>query len=305
MTQTREPDAIALAPARPARRRRRWGHRLVPVVCILLGIAVLGYPLAGTYYNDYNQFLFARGYAASVADAAPSTLQESLDRAHRYNDTLPVTLLADPWTQESSADDAARTDYLSQLADFDVMARVRVPSIGVDLPVLHGTSDDTLARGIGHLYGSSLPVGGPGTHAILTGHSAFADATLFDKLPEVAVGDVFYIDVYGQTLAYRVDATTVVLPDDLTRLTRTPGVDAVTLVTCTPRSINSHRLLVHAVRIPYDPQADPHPEPSMNWSLRPWMYPRAIAMAVAALILVAMLVGWVVGDRRRRLGAPR
>jgi sortase A len=266
---------------------------------------VLGYPLVGTYYNDYNQFLFSRGYAASVSETAPSALQETLDRAHRYNDALPATLLADPWTRESSADDAARTDYLSQLADFDVMARVRVPSIGVDLPVLHGTSDDTLARGIGHLYGSSLPVGGPGTHAVLTGHSSFADATLFDKLPEVAVGDVVYIDVYGQTLAYRVDTTTVVLPDDLSTLTRTPGVDAVTLVTCTPRSINSHRLLVHALRIPYHPQDDPHPEPAMDWSLRTWMYPRAIAMGVATLILVAMLVGWMLGDRRRRVGEER
>ena len=303
MTQTREPDAIVVAPAR--RPARRWGHRLVPVVSILLGIGVLGYPLAGTYYNDYHQFLFSRSYANAVTETPPSALQAALDRAHRYNETLPDTLLADPWTQESPAADAARTDYLGQLADFDVMARVRVPSIAVDLPVLHGTSEDTLARGIGHLYGTSLPVGGEGTHAVLTGHSAFADATLFDKLPSVAVGDVVYIDVYGETLAYRVDATTVVLPDDLSTLARQPGVDALTLVTCTPRGINSHRLLVHAVRVPYDPQTDQHPEPSMDWSLRPWMYPRAIAMAVAAAILVAMLIGWLLGDRRRRLGGTR
>lgn len=296
MTQTLESPA----PAAPVRRTNRWRHRLVPVVSIVLGIIVLGYPVAGTYYNDYAQFRFSQGYSEKVQASSPAVLAEAVERAHRYNANLSDTLLADPWTRSSAATEADRADYLSQLADFDVMARVRVPSVGIDLPVLHGTSEDTLARGIGHLYGTSLPVGGEGTHAVMTGHSAYADATLFDRLPDVTVGDVFYVDVYGQTLAYQVDSTKVVLPEDLTALTRTPGMDAVTLVTCTPRGVNSHRLLVHGSRIPYDPAVDETVDAGMDWSLRAWMYPRVIAMTIAVLILAAMIVGWLIGDARRR-----
>lgn len=289
----------------PPRPRPRTRHRWVPLLLVLIGVGVLVYPVIATEYNNVRQQEFADSYRQQVESAGPDALAADLARAREYNAGLPGVPILDPWLTSAQSGSADYDAYLSQLNRFEVMARLRVPSIGVDLPVLHGTSDDTLARGIGHLYGSSLPVGGPGTHAVLTGHSSFADATLFDKLPEVAVGDVVYIDVYGQTLAYRVDTTTVVLPDDLSTLTRTPGVDAVTLVTCTPRSINSHRLLVHALRIPYHPQDDPHPEPAMDWSLRTWMYPRAIAMGVATLILVAMLVGWMLGDRRRRVGEER
>lgn len=171
--------------------------------------------------------------------------------------------------------------------------------MGVDLPVYHGTGETALARGVGHLFGTSLPVGGPDTHAVLTGHSALADATLFDRLPEIQTGQVFYLDVYGETLAYQVDRTTVVLPNELDALQRT-GADEITLVTCTPRAVNSHRLLVHAVRVPYDAAADPVADgPRMDWTIRAWMYPRVIAMGVALAILLAMLTGWITGDRRR------
>lgn len=192
-------------------------------------------------------------------------------------------------------------EYLAQLDSFDSMARIRVPEINVDLPIFHGTSDQTLARGVGHFFGSALPVGGANTHAVLTAHSSLAEATLFDRLPELAVGDTLYIDVYGRTLAYQVDKVTVVLPDQLDDLAVVTGGDHVTLVTCTPYAVNSHRLLVRAVRVPFQESAEvTNGQPWMDWTIQSWMLPRLIGAGLAVLVVVAMIVGWLRGDRARR-----
>lgn len=181
------------------------------------------------------------------------------------------------------------------------MARLQVPRIGVDLPVFHGTSETVLSRGVGHLFGSSLPVGGPGSHAVLTAHSAQPNATLFDRLPDLTAGDLFFVDVYGQRLAYRVDHIVVVLPHQVDALARIPGADQLTLVTCTPYAVNSHRLLVRGVRIPYtEREADRGgATPGDRWPVQPWMYPRLLG-AVIALGLIPVLV---VRDRRAERAA--
>ena len=305
MTQTLD-SAPAAPAAGPRRRPNRWAHRLVPVVSILLGVVLLLYPVAGQYYADFAQWRFSQQYSDDVAATGPDALQRELDHARAYNAALPATSLTDPWTGTDTTTDPGYAAYLAELDLFDAMARVRVPTIGVDLPVLHGTSEDTLARGIGHLYGSSLPVGGAGSHAVVTGHSAYAEATLFDRLPDLRVGELVYLEVYGQTLAYRVDRTSVVLPTELDQLARS-GADEITLITCTPRAVNSHRLLVHAVRVPYDAAADPatHTGRGMDWSLRAWMYPRVIAAAVALALLTVMIGRWVAADRRRARRQPR
>jgi sortase A len=129
------------------------------------------------------------------------------------------------------------------------MARIRIPAIDVDLPVFHGTADATLARGIGHLYGSALPVGGPGTHAVLTGHNGFVQATLFDDIDQLTDGDTIVVSVAGEDLYYEVDQTLTVLPDEADALRQEPGHDYLTLVTCTPTGVNTHRLLVRAERV--------------------------------------------------------
>jgi sortase A len=281
--------------------RRRWLDRLVPIVMVLLGALVLAYPVGATYYNNYKQSEFARQYSTKVASADPVQLREELNRARSYNATLNPTLLRDPWSEADAALDRDYREYLTQLDLIDTMARIRIPSLKVDLPVLHGTSDATLARGVGHLFGSALPVGGAGTHAVLTGHSSLANATLFDHLADLRDGDEFYVDVLGDTLAYRVDKITVVLPNQLDDLVSTPGRDQLTLVTCTPYAVNSHRLLVRGTRIPYDQTQAPTPtqQQSMDWSIQSWMWPRLIGAAAALGVLCAMILGWLISDRRR------
>ncbi len=129
-----------------------------------------------------------------------------------------------------------------------VMGSIRIPKISVDLPIYHGTSEQTLASGAGHLYGSSLPVGGKDTHAVITGHRGLVEASMFTRLDEMRVGDYFYIDVMGHTLGYMVDRITEIEPNDTSQLKITSGEDRVTLMTCTPYGVNTHRLLVSALR---------------------------------------------------------
>lgn len=180
-------------------------------------------------------------------------------------------------------------DYLHTLDAFDAVARIRVPSAQIDLPVYHGTSQETIAKGAGHLYGTSLPVGGDSTHAVLTSHTGMSNATLFDHLTQVKVGDMMYVDVYGQTLAYQVDTITVVLPTQTDDLRVVPGKDLLTLFTCTPYAVNTHRLLVTGHRVPYEPgSAIATTGPAAVLTLQSWMY-WLVAGALLVLILVALV----------------
>lgn len=163
----------------------------------------------------------------------------------------------DPFSAESggsraSGEDSASAqdeEYQSLLdAGGGVMGAIRIPEISVDLPIYHGTSESALASGAGHLYGSSLPVGGESTHSVITGHRGMVEAMMFTRLDEMKVGDYFYIDVMGETLSYRVDRIEVIEPDDTSRLKTVEGEDRVTLMTCTPYGVNTHRLLVSGVR---------------------------------------------------------
>lgn len=275
---------------------------MIPVLMLLLGAVVLIYPVGATFYNNYKQTEFARDYATKVAATDPMDLRAELARARRYNAGLRPELLRDPWNEAKATTDANYREYLTQLDLFDTMARIRIPSLKVDLPVLHGTSDDALARGIGHLFGTSLPVGGPGTHAVLTGHSSLSNATLFDHLDRIHEGDEFYIEVLGETLAYRVDKLTIVLPNQLDDLATTPGADQVTLVTCTPHAVNSHRLLVRGTRIPYTPVQDVAPAGTIagvDLTIQSWMWPRLLGAAAAILAVIVMIVSWTLRDRKR------
>ena len=178
-----------------------------------------------------------------------------MELAHQYNEMLK------PGVQEAFSQDLlqwASEDYAEQLniAGNGIMGYVVIPNIQVNLPIFHGTADGTLAKGVGHLLGSSLPVGGKGTHTVLTGHSGMASQKMFSNLPGMKVGDVFYLDILGQRLAYEVQEINTVLPYDTSLLEIEPEEDLCTLVTCTPYGVNTHRLLVRGVRIPYEEPAE-------------------------------------------------
>ncbi|WP_231135408.1 class C sortase [Corynebacterium glutamicum] len=144
-------------------------------------------------------------------------------------------------------------DYLTQLSDGNAMGQLVIPTIDVNLPMYHGTDEETLEKGIGHLYGTSLPVGGQSTHSVLTGHTGIVSATILNRLDEVELGESIYIRTVGQDLKYEVSDIRVVLPEETDSLRIVEGEDLLTVITCTPYGINSHRLLVTGHRVPMDP----------------------------------------------------
>ncbi len=225
---------------------------------LLAGISILLYPTTATWFTDRFHAADVAAYAGEVKSLPDSQREQLLDQAHEYNQRLPNGPLRDPYVLNeqggSESVEAGREEYNAQLAlsPDSPMARVRIPKLKIDIPIYHGTDEATLEKGIGHLYGSGLPVGGTGVHSVLTGHSGLPSSTLFTHLDELEKGDHFYIEVMGETLAYEVDQIVTVEPDSGEELRQVAGKDYVTLLTCTPIGINTHRLLVRGERIPLD-----------------------------------------------------
>ena len=219
---------------------------LIPFVLFALAGALLIYPwisiIASTKYHSDVETV----YANAIADADDAELAEQRRTAEAYN-----ALLRGEAAVSTGGASAPPMLYAGQLTVGGAMCTIDIPKIGVYLPVRHGTGAETLERTVGHVVGTSLPVGGAGTHAVLSAHSGMASAKLFSDIDQLVKGDVFYIHVLGEALAYEVDQIATVLPSDTSLLQIKDGQDLVTLVTCTPFGVNTHRLLVRGHRVPY------------------------------------------------------
>ena len=225
----------------------KW--RLLAVACVLLALGLLLYPLLGELLNERYHSDVETVYTNAIEDADDAKLAEQRRAAEVYN-----ALLRGEAAVSAGGASAPPLLYAEQLTVGGVMCYVDIPKIGVYLPVRHGTGAETLERAVGHVVGTSLPVGGAGTHAVLSAHSGMASAKLFSDIDQLAAGDVFYVHVLGEVLAYEVDQIATVLPGDTSLLQIEGDKDYVTLVTCTPFGVNSHRLLVRGHRVPYVPE---------------------------------------------------
>ena len=174
----------------------------IPFLLTLVAVGILLYPVVVTQLHNLEQKRVAAQYSTRVQDSDPDLMAQSIQQAHQYNTTLKTGPILDPWLARISEDNKDYQEYLDQLSVYDVMARLIVPSANIDLPVYHGTAEDALQKGVGHLYGTSMPVGGKGTHAVLTGHSGLSSASLFDHLRDVTVGDPIYLAVGGERMKY-------------------------------------------------------------------------------------------------------
>ena len=224
---------------------KRW---LLAATCGAVALGLLLYPLVGELLSERYHSDIETVYTAAIEGTDKTELTAQREAAEQYNAMLSGTAIT-----EGGAS-APPLAYAQQLTVGGAMAYVDIPKINVYLPVQHGTDADTLEKSVGHVVGTSLPVGGSSTHAVLSAHSGMASSKLFSDIDQLAVGDVFYIHVLGEVLAYKVDAIQTVLPTDTSRLQIEDGKDYVTLVTCTPFGINTHRLLVRGHRIPYTPE---------------------------------------------------
>lgn len=225
----------------------KW--RLLAVACGVIALGLLLYPLLGELLNERYHSDIEIAYTAAIDDADDAELAEQRRAAEMYN-----AMLRGEAAVSAGGAVAPPTAYAEQLTVGEAMCYVDIPKIGVYLPVRHGTGAETLERAVGHVVGTSLPVGGDGTHAVLSAHSGMASAKLFSDIDRLVEGDTFYIHVLGEVLAYEVDRIATVLPSDTSLLQIEDGQDLVTLVTCTPFGVNTHRLLVRGHRVPYVPE---------------------------------------------------
>lgn len=236
-----------------------------------------------------------------MSQADDSDLLKARELANAYNHTI-IPGASEAYSQDGLQ--AASEDYDSQLniAGNGIMGYVEIPKISVNLPIYHGTENDSLERGIGHLLGSSLPVGGESTHTILSGHSGMASQKMFTDLGQLTTGDVFYLHVLNETLAYQVTEINTVLPHDTSLLGIVPGEDLCTLVTCTPYGINSHRLLVQGSRIPYEEaeqmvqEIQPEDLPESTWEQK---YIMGIALGLLMVLIFVLTMAFSVPPFRR------
>ena len=225
---------------------KRW---ILAAACGAVALGLMLYPLVGELLSEKYHSDIETAYTAAIEDTDKTELTAQRQAAEQYNAMLSGTAAI----TEGEAS-ASPLPYAEQLTIGGVMCYIDIPKINVYLPVQHGTDADTLEKSVGHVVGTSLPVGGSSTHAVLSAHSGLASSKLFSDIDQLAAGDTFYIHVLGEVLAYQVDNIATVLPTDTSLLQIEDGKDYVTLVTCTPFGVNTHRLLVRGHRIPYTPE---------------------------------------------------
>ena len=226
------------------------------VICIifLAGLSLLLYPFVANQWNNYRQKQLISGYEQVVSEKEAA---EGIDydaerkKAEEYNEALLPCVLPDSFAlAESSGVDPVYMNTLNIAGD-EMMGSVEIPKINIKIPIYHTTEEEVLNKGAGHLEGSSLPVGGANTHAVISAHRGLPSASLFTDLDQMKVGDHFLIHVLDETLCYEVDKISVVKPEDTSALAVEDGQDLVTLLTCTPYGVNTERLLVRGHRVPY------------------------------------------------------
>lgn len=280
--------------------------RLARLLVILLGIGILVYPSLSEYLSERNGSRATASYDDSVLQMEQARLDQLLAQAQEYNRQLAGTSTGKAPLSDDEGNPVTPESYwdLLNVDSAGMMGYIEIPKLNTAIPIYHGTSEAVLQVGVGHLQNTSLPVGGESTHAALSGHRGLPTRSLFTDLDQMEVGDRFYIKVLNETLCYTVDQILTVLPHEMDALAIEEGKDYVTLITCTPYGINSHRLLVRGVRTPYDPQQHQNEiaESASYLSGMPAQY-RHLLIGVVVLVVVLLLrflVCAVLNIRKRR-----
>lgn len=237
---------------------KKKNSKIVIILIFLAGLSLLLYPLVANQWNNHRQKLLISNYERIVADkeaAGNIDYAAEMKKAEAYNDALLPSILPDSFAV-AEAQTEADSSYENSLniAGDGMMGIVEIPKIDIKLPIYHGTSDEVLQKAAGHLEGSSLPIGGESTHAVISAHRGLPSASLFTDLDQLEIGDHFLIHVLDETLCYEVDQILVVDPEDTSALAVEDGEDLMTLLTCTPYGVNTQRLMVRGHRVPYEEQ---------------------------------------------------
>ncbi|WP_373207449.1 class C sortase [Coprococcus phoceensis] len=294
---------------------------IIRLIVLLVAFSVLLYPTFSSYLNEKNGSKVVSYYDEESVKLSKAEKEQMLEDARAYNKEMLGNIdLIDPFSQEDVEIDA-RYESLLNVDGSGMMGYIRIPKINVELPIYHGTSEAVLQAGVGHFWGTSLPVGGESTHTVLTGHRGLPTKTLFTNMDKLEVGDIFYIKVLDETLAYQIDQILTVLPQETDSLSIEPGKDYATLVTCThgrwneivvpkikdyatlvtctPFAINTHRLLVRGERIPYEEATKQEPDINIKPELS---FTAKVLIVTIIVIFIGLMIAVIysIRDRKRR-----
>lgn len=287
----------------PIREKRRTIITIsLAVLLFLLALGLTVYPIFSSRYNEAHQSQIHTEYQDAVNALPDTAIPEARAAAQSYNEELWSSIVQyGSYSKDSVTSAMEEYAGLLDLTGTGTMGYVHIPKLAVSLPIYHGTEEETLDRGVGHLIGSSLPIGGSSTHAILTGHSGLASQKMFSDLDKLEVGDTFYLEVLNEFLAYEVDQINTVLPHDTAYLGLEEGKNLCTLVTCTPFGVNTHRLLIRGHRIAYTPEDEESPtiEPAetsepvdSTWEQE---YEKGVYFAIGVVVVICLILflGWL------------
>lgn len=262
------------------------------ILLFITGLLIASYPIISNWYytvENNNQIV---DFKEAVDEMSQAEIDERIDLARAYNETLDPSKLADPYTDREKK---GVENYARMLEAREKIGYLDVPKINQQIPVYAGTSEDVLQKACGHLEGTSLPIGGKSTHSVITAHRGLPQVKLFRDLDKMEVGDVFYYTNVKETLAYQVDQILVIEPWNFDPVLVVEGKDYMTLLTCTPYMINSHRLLVRGHRIPYVPEEKDEAEDKVKFNYKDFIVPGFVL-----LLLIVILLIYLRRRRRRR-----
>lgn len=277
------------------RKKRISLSTVILIIILLVGISVMLYPTVSDWWNSRVQSYAIANYDAAVEEMDDNSYEEIIADAHWYNECL--TKVHAPY---STPDAVSGYNDTLNISGTGIMGYITIPSIQVQLPVYHGTSAEVLNVAAGHLQGSSLPVGGESTHCVISAHRGLPSARLFSDLDQLYVGDTFTITIMDEILTYEVEEIFIVLPHEMDKLAIIDGKDYVTLMTCTPYGINSHRLLVRSKRIE---TVYPHNVKIVADAVQ--VDPMLVVPGICAPLLIGLITVWIVGSRKRRVRTPK
>lgn len=277
--------------------KKRRGHLvdLILVLAVLIGAGLLVYPTFSDWWNDLHQSRAIAGYVARVSDMSEESSSSMWEAAQIYNEKL-LTKSGDRFILTDEEKELYNS--ILDVTGTGIMGYVNIPKIGVSLPIYHGTDPAVLEIAVGHIEGSSLPVGGKGTHCVISGHRGLPSAKLFTDIDQLQEGDTFQLQVLNRTLTYEVDQIRIVLPDELQDLAIDPEQDYCTLVTCTPYGVNTHRLLVRGHRIEEEQTELTVSADAVQ------IEPRYVVPFIALPILVLIAL-WILLSSGRRAGSRK
>ena len=276
---------------------RKHLSTIILVIVLILGVMILLYPTVSDYWNSFHQSRAIASYLEEIENIDPVNYEREWARAEQYNKAL----LNKPNRFVLSDEDYAEYETLLNLTGSGIMGYMEIPKINCSLPVYHGTDEAVLQIAVGHIEGTSLPTGGPGTHTVLSGHRGLPSARLFTDLDQMEAGDLFVIRVMDRVMTYMVDQVLIVLPEEMDGLAIDPNEDYCTLVTCTPYGINSHRLLVRGRRTDNVEMEQIIKVVSDATQIKPILVAPVLAAPMLLVLLVWMMISTGRKQRRRKI----